>query len=235
MWLPASFLCFSPEVDVAAGIVVGVLGVDAVRHTKDRRYLGLALVPVILGIHQLVEAVAWWGLEGKVDAATGESAVMLYLALAFVVVPLLVPVAIVGIEPDQIRRRWMVPSLVAGCASASVLALALAEGPVRAAIGGRYVAYSVRLERGGLIVVLYVVATCVPLLLSSHRRLVTFGAANVVVVAGLSWLQATALISLWCAWAAVGSVVIATYVRSAAVRRPDGGTRRKLPHRSIAV
>ena len=235
MWLPASFLCFSPEVDVAAGIVVGVLGIDAVRHANDRRYLGLALIPVILGIHQLVEAVAWWGLEGKVDAATGESAITLYLALAFVVVPLLVPLAIVGIEPDLTRRRWMVPSLVAGCVSASVLALALAEGPVRAAIGGRYIAYSVQLEQGGLIVVLYVVATCVPLLLSSDRRLVTFGAANVVVVAGLSWLQATALISLWCAWAAVGSVAIAAYVRSAAVRRPDGGTRPKLPHRSITV
>lgn len=233
MWLPALFLCFSPEVDVAAGIVVGALGIDAVRHTTNRRYLGIAFIPVILGIHQLIEAVAWWGLEGKVDAATGESAITLYLALAFVVVPLLVPVAIIGIEPDRIRRRWMVPSVVAGCVAASVLALALAAGPVRAAIGGRYIAYSVQLEQGGLIVVLYVVATCVPLLMSSHQRLVTFGAANVVVVAGLSWLQGTGLISLWCAWAAVGSIVIAAYVRSAAARTP--GPRRRLPHRSIAA
>ena len=171
MWLPALFLCFSPEVDVAAGIVVGALGVDAVRHSTNRRYLGLSLIPLVLGIHQLVEAVAWWGLQGKVDPATGESAVTLYLALAFVIVPLLVPVAVIGIEPKARRRRWMMSSAVAGCVAASVLAQALAEGPVRAAIGGRYIAYSVDLEHGGLIVVLYVVATCVPLLMSSHRRL----------------------------------------------------------------
>lgn len=235
MWLPTPFLCFSPEVDVAAGIVVGALGIDAVRHVSNRRYLGLAAIPLVLGIHQLIEAVAWWGLQGKVDPATGESAVTLYLALAFVVVPLLVPVAIIGIEPELRRRRWMMPSAVAGCVAASVLAMALADGPVRAAIGGRYIAYSVDLEHGGLIVVLYVVATCVPLLMSSHRRLVTFGSANILVVAGLSWLQGTGLISLWCAWAAVGSIVIAAYVRSAAARTPGQGPRPRLPHRSIAA
>jgi hypothetical protein len=235
MWLPALFLCFSPEVDVAAGIVVGILGIDALRHTTDRRYFGLALIPVVLGVHQMIEAVAWWGLQGKVDAATGESAITLYLVLAFVLVPLLVPVAIIGVEPDVTRRRWMVPSLVAGCVAASVLALALAEGPVRAAIGGRYIAYSVQVEQGGLVVLLYVVATCVPLLLSSHRRMVIFGAANIVVVAGLSWLQATALISLWCAWAAIGSIVIAAYVRSAAGGLAGDDRRRQQRHRTITV
>ena len=235
MLLPGPFLCFSPEVDVAAGIVVAGLGIDALRHTTNRRYLGLALIPLVLGIHQLIEAVAWWGLQGRVAPATGESAVTLYLALAFVVVPLLVPASVIGIEPEARRRRWMMPTVFAGCVAASVLALALAEGPVQAAIGGRYIAYSVDLEHGGLIVVLYVVATCVPLLMSSHRRLVTFGAVNVVVVAGLSWLQGTGLISLWCAWAAVGSIVIAAYVRSAANRHPDGDHHRNLPHRSVTV
>jgi len=233
MWLPAPFLCFSPEVDVAAGIVVGALGLDAIRHTSNRRYLGLSLIPLVLGIHQLIEAVAWWGLQGRVDPATGESAITLYLALAFVVVPLLVPVAIIGIESEHRRRRWMMPTVAAGCVTASVLAVALAEGPVQAAIGGRYIAYSVDLEHGGLIVVLYVVATCVPLLMSSHRRLVTFGAANIVVVAGLSWLQGTGLISLWCAWAAVGSIVIAAYVRTNASRQSGPGSDHKLPRRSI--
>jgi hypothetical protein len=37
--------------------------------------------------------------------------------------------------------------------------------------------------------------------------------ANIVAVVALTWLQSSALTSLWCAWAAVTSVVIATYLR----------------------
>lgn len=230
MWLPAPFLCLSPEVDVAAGVVIVALGVDAVRHTSHRRYLMLAGIPLLLGAHQLIEAVAWWSLQGKLAPATGDTAVAWYLGLAFVVVPLLVPISVLGVEPDPVRRRWMMPSLVAGGVAASMLAQALAAGPVRAAIGGRYLAYSVDLTYGGFVVALYVAATCVPLLMSTHRRLAQFGLANLVAAAGLSWLLGTGLISLWCAWAAVGSVVIVTQIRSDAEAVSRASHHSRPPH-----
>lgn len=206
-------MCFSPEVDLLTGVVIGAIGVDALRHASHRREIAFAAIPITLAIHQLVEAAVWLDLQGRITGVPGSLAIVTYLALAFVVVPVLIPAGAIGIEPDADRRRLMVPLLVLGVAVAIVLGQALASGPVHAAIGGRYIAYSTNLAFGGLVTTMYVVAACGPLLLSSHRRIAVFGAINVVIVGALTWLLSIALISLWCAWAAIGSIVFADHLR----------------------
>jgi multisubunit Na+/H+ antiporter MnhB subunit len=89
----------------------------------------------------------------------------------------------------------------------------LATNPHSATIGGRFIAYETTTPGGGLTAGLYGVAVCVPFLMSSHRRLVIFGMANIPVLVLLSVLLSTGLISLWCIWAAVWSVVIARHLR----------------------
>jgi len=54
-------VCYSPEADLIAGLVVGAFGVDALRHADDRGEMALAAVPLVLAAHQLIEAVAWLG------------------------------------------------------------------------------------------------------------------------------------------------------------------------------
>ena len=67
-------MCFSPDADLLAGILVGGVGVDALRHVKRRRYLPLALLPLLFGPHQVVEAFAWWGMEERLPSRVGEAA-----------------------------------------------------------------------------------------------------------------------------------------------------------------
>lgn len=116
----------------------------------------------------------------------------------------------------------MIPLLLLGVGVSFVLLLSLVVAPYGASIGGRYIAYEVSVNFSGLTGAAYAIAVCAPLLLSSHRRLVVFGAANVPVVAALSLLLSAGLISLWCVWAAVSSLVVARHVRDqspACVRR----------------
>lgn len=80
-------MCYSAEADLVAGLVIGGVGIDAIRHVEDRRLLPLASVPLVLAGHQLLEAVAWWSLEGRASAAAGDMAVTAYLIIAFVIVP----------------------------------------------------------------------------------------------------------------------------------------------------
>ena len=109
------------------------VGIDALRHTKHRRYLPLALLPLLFGAHQLVEAVAWWGFEDRVPVRVGEMATWLYLAFAFVVVPPLVPWAVRSVEVDPPRRRRLLPWLLAGgvislwCVWAAAASVAIAR------------------------------------------------------------------------------------------------------------
>jgi hypothetical protein len=92
---------------------------------------------------------------------------------------------------------------------------AMLEGPIGAAVNGKALSYRTGVANGGLVAALYMVSTVGALLASSHRRIATFGLANLVALPFLTLLAAEALTSLWCAWAAVASIVIATHVREA--------------------
>jgi hypothetical protein len=88
-----------------AGMVVGVIGVDALRHVHRPAEKLLAAIPVVLAGHSLIEAFVWWGLQDRVPAAVWRPAVWLYLAIAFGVLPMLVPLAVGALEPLANRRR----------------------------------------------------------------------------------------------------------------------------------
>ncbi len=212
-------MCFSAEVDLVAGLVIGGIGIDALRHVRRPAEKLLAAVPVVLGAHQLIEAFVWWGLDDRVPDPVWRPALWLYVTIAFAVLPVLVPVAVGALEPATNRRRVAVFTAV-GVGVALVLMYAVVRGPVEAHIEGRHIAYHVDLWGGGLIVALYVMATCGSMLVSKHTHVRWFGAANLVAVALLAWLSKNGLISLWCLWAAVTSVAIAVHLRHAS-RIPD--------------
>ncbi len=208
-------MCFSPEADLLTGIVVSGVGIDALRHTRHRRYLPLALLPLLFGVHQLVEAVAWWGFEGRVPVRVGEMATWLYLGFAFVVVPPLVPWAVRSVEVDPARRRRLLPFVLLGAAVAAALLPGLLNGEAGGEVACRYIAYDTGVPYSGYVLPFYVAATCGPMLASGNRRFVLFGVANLAAVGTLGWLLASGVISLWCVWAAATSVAIARETRVA--------------------
>jgi len=211
-------MCYSPEADLVAGLVVGAAGIDALRHVDDRRDLALAAVPLVLAAHQLIEAVGWWGLQDRVPEMAGTLAIGAYLVIAMGVVPALIPYAVMRTERDPARARLIIPFAVLGAVVSVVLLFCLAIGPYGATIGGRYIAYETTLPWSGAIAVSYVVAVCAPLLLSTHRRLVLFGMINIPIVIGLATLLSAGFISLWCVWAAVSSFVVTRHIREQSAR-----------------
>ena len=206
-------MCFSAEADVVSGLVVTAIGVDALRqvHRPEERALGA--LPVLLGAHLLVEAVVWQGLTGDVAPSTGRLAMWIYLLIAVGVLPVLVPVAVRGVEPDIGRRRAMAWLGAVGALLAAIYLVGLAQGPVDVQINENHLAYRLGIEHGGLLAAVYAVVACAPPMLSSHRRVAAFGVANLAAVVVLAWLQTSALTSLWCLWAAVSSVAIAAHLR----------------------
>lgn len=205
-------MCFSAEADLLAGVVVGTVGVDALRHVRRPTEKTLALIPVVLAAHLLVEALVWGGLQGRLPDGLWRSAAWLYLIIAFGALPVLVPVAVGALEPAVNRRRVRILTGL-GVGVAAVLVHAVVRGPVEASIQGHHIDYRVNLWHGGLIVALYLVVTCGSLLLSGHSHVRWFGVANLAAACMLAWLDQRAFISLWCAWAAVTSVAIAVHLR----------------------
>jgi hypothetical protein len=213
-------MCFSPEGDLVGGMVVTAIGVDACRHLRGRNnLLLLAALPLVLGAHQIDESLVWWSLQDHVPHLAGRIAMWIYLVIAMVVVPILVPLAIFKVEPTA-RRRWlMAPFVALGTGVGVVLLLQLLRGPVTVRLGSYHLAYSIGLRHGILIIGLYVVATCGPLLVSGYRDIFVFGLANLVVVIILARLTADGFASLWCFYAALASGAITLHMRFAKAHR----------------
>ena len=208
-------MCFSAEADVVAGLVVTAIGVDALRQVRRPAERALGVLPVLLGAHLLVEAAVWQGVTGDISASTGRDATWLYLAIALVVLPVLVPVAVRSVEPDARRRRTIGYLAILGAALAGVYVFVLLQTSVDVRIDGNHLAYDLNLDHGGLLAGIYAAVACAPPMLSSERRIAGFGLANLAAVVVLAWIESTALTSLWCAWAAVTSIAIAAHLRRA--------------------
>jgi hypothetical protein len=215
-------VCFSPEGDLAGGLVVTTIGIDACRHLRGRNnYLLLAATPVLLGAHQIDESLVWWGLQGHVPHLAGQIAMWIYLVIAFVVVPILVPLAIWRLEPSA-RRQWViVPFVLLGMGVATVLLVTMVRNHITVKLGAYHLAYSIGLKHGLLIIGLYIVATCGSLLASGYRHIIIFGLANLAAVIVLARLTADGFASLWCFYAALASGAISLHMRFAKPHRAN--------------
>lgn len=208
-------MCFSAEMDVAAGVVVGAIGVEGLRHVRRPRELALGVLPVLLGAHQLTEAFVWWGEGGLVPTSTARTAMWVYMAFAYVVLPVLVPAVVLGVEPDAFRRRGIALFAALGTIVSLLYLQAMVRGPVSAVVDGNRIAYHTGLGHGGVVAGLYMLATVGALLASSHHLIVAFGKANLIALPALALLYTEALASLWCAWAAVTSIIVVAHLRHA--------------------
>lgn len=220
-------MCFSPQADVAGGVVICAIGIYAVRHVRRRReFLAVAWIPLLLGAHQFIEALVWLWLQGHVPGGIGHLALWAYLLIAFVVLPVFIPLAVIALEPTRRRKAMMVPFALTGTVIAVILLAAMVRGPVGVKLAPYHLSYSIRVRDGFLIIALYVVAVCGPLLMSGYRNVVIFGAANLVAVIVIARLTISGFASVWCAWAAVSSVAIALHCRYV---EPDTQTRPDRP------
>ena len=212
-------MCFSPQADLVGGIVISTIGVVAIRNAQKRhRDIALSTLPLLLGAHQIIESFVWLGLEGHEPHDIERVALWAYLLIAFVVLPIFVPLAVVINEPSRRRRFIMAPLVALGFAVSTILFVTMLRGPVSVRLRPYHLAYSINLSHGGLVVVLYVTAICGALLLSTRRRVVTFGLVNVIAVVVIAWLTIDGFASVWCGWAAITSGAIALHIRAGKTR-----------------
>ncbi|GHB57665.1 hypothetical protein GCM10010347_29760 [Streptomyces cirratus] len=205
-------MCWSATADLTAGTVITAVGAVCVLRVRRARDLPVAALPLLLGVHQLLEAAVWESGGGCGTAATA------WAVIALPVLPVWVSLGVLlAAGPGAPRRLWW--PVASGLATAGVLAHCLATGPVSARIRGHTIGYGVDVPYPAPVIAGYLFATLGALLLGGDRRLRLIGAVlavGAVVCAGLWRLE---FASTWCAFAAVASVLVLGWVRSRAPRR----------------
>lgn len=204
-------MCFSLEADLVAGIALLPVAAISLREVRRVREVPFASLPLLFALHQLVEAVVWAGTQGHVSSGLQHAAALTYLIFAFPVLPILVPVAVLLLEPREARLR-VAPFVVLGAVVAAYFAVAVLTGPIEVVVHPHALAYVAHIDDAVLWTGLYIVAVIGPPLLSGYPSLVAFGVVNLVglSVAGLAYAQGFA--SLWCIWAALSSIFIMVHM-----------------------
>lgn len=228
-------MCWSATADVIAGTAVSAVGVVTLASVRRSRDIPLASVPLILGFHQLVEAVVWNGEEGKAAEDTAELARGIWAFIAFPLLPFLIPAGVLlAVWPVATRRRRAVLGALfgVGAVAAALFGAALADGPVEARVHGHTVQYAIGIDHPYPLIAGYLIATLGALLASGDRHLVRFGAVGVVGAAVCAWLWTRQFASTWCALAAVTSVLLLAWVRREPAAPADAAVPQRVAERA---
>jgi hypothetical protein len=206
-------VCFSPQADFVVGAAVAGLGVDTLRRVRARRELIVGALPLLFGVHQLVEGFVWLGLRGQVSRGLADAAKETYILYAHAVLPAIVPLGFMLLEPERRRSRIMLAMACVGALLGAYLMWQVIAYPVGAHEQARCIDYTTHTPNDALVGLLYIAVTCGPALISSRRYLRWFGLVSLVGAIVTAAVRVDELTSLWCVYVAVVSVLILEHFR----------------------
>ncbi|HEX4066375.1 MAG TPA: DUF6629 family protein [Acidobacteriaceae bacterium] len=213
-------MCFSAAANFTGSGVLGAIGVVTLTRVKHRRELLFASLPTLFAIHQFTEGFVWLGLDGVLSPAITHAMAAAFMLYAQGLLPFLLPLSVLLFEPDARSRRRMLPFLVIGSLTALYILWALTAYPTQTFIKAHSIVYTNPATNNTAVAVLYVIATCGSLFFSKIKDMVIFGVANLVILLVVMAVKSYAFTSVWCAYAAVASVIILVYFWKSHAKRP---------------
>jgi len=213
-------VCFSAAANFVGSGVLGAVGVLTFTKVKHRRELLFAALPTLFAVHQFIEGFVWLGLDGILSPAVAHDMGAAFMLYAQGLLPFLLPLSVLLFEPDMNSRKRMLPFLVLGGATTLYILWALTAFPTQVYIRGNSIVYINQATNNIAVAVLYVIATCGSLFFSKIRMMVIFGVANLAILLLVMEFKRYAFTSLWCAYAAVASVIILAYFWRSHAERP---------------
>ena len=213
-------MCFSATANFVGSAVLGAVGVVTLTKVKHRRELLFAALPVLFAVHQFIEGFVWLGLDGILSPAVAHDMGAAFMLYAQGLLPFLLPLSVVLFEPNAASRRRMLPFLVLGGAATLYVLWALTAFPLQLYVRGNSIVYINQATNNIGVALVYVIATCGSLFFSKIKMMVMFGAANLAILVVVMEVKRYAFTSLWCAYAAVASVIILAYFWRSHQERP---------------
>ena len=213
-------MCFSAAANFIGSGVLGAIGVVTLTKVKHRRELLFAALPTFFAIHQFIEGFVWLGLDGILSPVVTHNMGAAFMLYAQGLLPLILPLSVLLFEPTIKRRRRMLPFVMIGGATALYMLWALTAYSLDVFVMGKSIVYINPATNNTAVAVVYVIATCGSLFFSQIKDMIMFGAANLVILLTVMGFKRYAFTSLWCAYAAIASVIILAYFWRSSGHRP---------------
>ncbi len=213
-------MCFSATANFVGSGALAAVGLVTLTRVKHRREMLFASLPLLFAIHQFIEGFVWLGLDGILSPAVTHDMGAAFMLYAQGLLPFLLPLSVMLFEPDAKSRRRMQPFLVLGAGTTLYILWALTAFPTQVYVRGNSIVYINQATNNTAVAVLYVIATCGSLFFSQLKMMVAFGVANLAIILVVMAFKRYAFTSLWCAYAAIASVIILGYFWRSHEERP---------------
>ncbi len=201
-------MCFSPTASFVSSAVIGTIGVATLRHVREPRTILFAATPMLFALHQFGEGLVWLGLEGRIGPIARDHAAFLFTLYAQGLLPFLMPLAVLLMEPGGWRRKAIMGLTAIGAVAALWDSYGLIFLPSRVFVEQNSIAYRNVMTGSLAISLLYILATCGALLLSRYRTVRWYGILNVIVLTIVELVKAETFASVWCFYAALMSIML---------------------------
>ena len=213
-------MCFSATANFVGSGVLGAVGVVTLTKVKHRRELLFASLPTLFAFHQFIEGFVWLGLDGILSKQVAHNMGAAFVLYAQGLLPFIMPLSVMLFERTRARRRAMMPFVILGGLLMLYMLWGLAAYPLQVWVQGNSIVYVNRATNMTWVAVLYIIATCGSLFFSKIPMMVAFGGANLFILLVVTAVKRYACTSLWCAYAAVASVIILAYFWKSRFVRP---------------
>ena len=213
-------MCFSATANFIGSSVLGVIGVATLMEVKHRRELLFAAMPCLFSLHQFTEGFVWLGLDHRLSSVVAHDAGAAFVLYAQGLLPFLLPLGILLLEPTLQRRRRMLLFVILGVALALYILWGLIAYPLQVFVKDSSIVYQNAMTATMTVAALYVIATCGALFFSGFRYLVALAWLNLAGLIVVMLVKRYAFTSLWCAYAAAVSVIIYFFFRRSRTERP---------------
>lgn len=204
-------MCFSATASFSAAAFLGAAGLVGIAKAGRMAELPLASTPLIFAVQQATEGVLW--LTAPEGPQSGRWLASAFAVFALMLWPVLSPIAVALVEPQEGRRRLIYTPLLAGVSVAAYSAITMLSHPYLAWPVHHSLTYVNNVPFPPAMVVAYLISTAAPPVLSSHGAVRLFGLI-IALGLGVSILAFyESFVSVWCFFAALGSITLLTYFR----------------------
>ncbi len=203
-------MCFSAGASFAGGAVLSVIGVASVRSALDKSQKLFASIPLLFAFQQFSEGVVWLTLRSGGNHNIQMTAAYVFLVMALVVWPSIMPLAARRLEQDKNRKRIITWMMAAGLVLSGYYTFCLIACNITPVINEFHIKYINNFPQplSDSAFVIYAIATLGPLFASGVKKMYLFGILVTLscIVTGIFYREY--LTSVWCFFAALISVVI---------------------------
>jgi hypothetical protein len=204
-------MCFSTEASFTTALILGLTGYASLKNISSRSQFFLAAIPLLFAIQQLAEGFVWIQLNQQLEPnAFFVSAHYIFLAFAFLLWPIWIPLSLAMVEKIKWRRSLIYLNLACGI----VLSLINLSYALKQHVSVQIVHHSLQyLGDVPSQTLLYPFIVLLPCFLSSMKNMWVFGILVALGYIVADYFYTMSFVSVWCFFAAIVSLAIYKIVK----------------------